>query len=343
MTDRLLSSVVAVSLALLVWLYARSRDQEILDNVPIPVQLMLGSNQADHYSLEVNGPSQVMVSFTGSPPRIRELRGMIQRNELHIELTVTVPDERLNESRYSDTIVVEASSVHAPAGVTAMMVEGRNRIPVTLHRLGERQLPVKLDHLQEEMLGPVVLEPATVLVRGPQEVLDRARFITTMPSEMPTRPANALPNAATVARMNLSQELEGRPVKVWPSKVTVRLPARPHRIYDLSDVQVNFLCPANFLLRPKFIEEPSGRINLRLQGPVQEETPRVFAFIDLSRGRFTPGLNHEPLQLQLPKDFSLLVEPPRVMTFELEQADFQPWDGPLKGLPGAAGLTPSSP
>ena len=341
MTDRLLSSAVAVSLALLVWLYARSRDQEILDNVPIPVHLTLAPHQADHYSLELNGPAQVMVSFTGSPPRIRELRGMLQRNELRIELTITVPDERLNESRYSDTIVVETSSVHAPPGVTAMTVEGRNRIPVTLHRLVERQLPVKLDHLQEELLGPVGMEPATVLVRGPQEVLDRAKAITTMPSEMPTRRADAPPNLDTVTRMNLVQELEGRPVKVWPSKVTVRLPARQLRTYELNDVRVHFLCPANFLLRPHFFSERDGRISLRLQGPWQEEPPRVFAFIDLTKGPFTGGLNHEPLQLQLPKDFTLLAEPPRVMTFELDQPDFQTWDGPLKGLP-ATGLTPSS-
>ena len=36
MFDRLLSALVATGLALLVWLYARSRDQEILDNVPVP-------------------------------------------------------------------------------------------------------------------------------------------------------------------------------------------------------------------------------------------------------------------------------------------------------------------
>src|SRR5581483_1499481 len=41
MMDRMISIFVAVSLALLVWLYARSRDQEILDNVLLPVQVAL--------------------------------------------------------------------------------------------------------------------------------------------------------------------------------------------------------------------------------------------------------------------------------------------------------------
>ena len=41
MTDRLISLAVAIILGFLVWLYARSRDQEMLDNVPIPVQITL--------------------------------------------------------------------------------------------------------------------------------------------------------------------------------------------------------------------------------------------------------------------------------------------------------------
>ena len=39
MLDRILSSLVALSLALMVWLYLRSRDHEMLDDVPIPVQI----------------------------------------------------------------------------------------------------------------------------------------------------------------------------------------------------------------------------------------------------------------------------------------------------------------
>jgi len=204
------------------------------------------------------------------------------------------------------------------------MVEGRNRIPVTLHRLVERRLPVRFEHAQgEPPAGPVVLEPPTVLVRGPQEVLDRVRWIPTVPSDLPTRPLRAAPSAAA-GRMPLVQELEGRPVRVVPDRVLVRVPTQARKIYDLPDVPVHFLCPANFLLRPKFIDERAGRISLRLQGPAQDEPPRVSAFIDLSRGRFTSGLNHEPLQIQLPRDFQLAQEPPRVVAFELLPADFVP-------------------
>jgi hypothetical protein len=331
MLDRILSVVVAVGLALLLWLYARSRDQEILDNVVIPVQLALAGSQSEQYNLETHGDVRVMVSFAGAPSRIRELRGILQRGELHVELTYNVPEDRLAEGRYADTILVEASDVHAPPGVTPIMVEGRNRIPITIHRLVEKRLPVRFDYGREESGGGrVIVEPATVLVRGPQEVLDRARFISTQPAALPPRPANAPPWFTAVGKVPLVQELENRPVRVIPDRVTIRAQAR--QLYELPDVPVHFLCPVGFRLRPEFLDNRSGHLKLKLWGPVQDEVPRVYAFVDLTRSRFTPGLNHEPLQLQLPKDFTLEQEPSRVVAFELIPADFIPRD--LGTVPG---------
>lgn len=322
--DRMLTLLVALSMALLVWLYARSRDQDTLDNVPIPVEVSLAPGQAEHYNLEINGGSQVLVSFTGPPSRIRDLQGALQRQEIHVAVTVTVPDERLHEGRYADTLHVESSDVPAPAGVTAMVVEGRNRVAVTLHRLVERRLPVRFEHARDEPPGPVELDPPTVLVRGPQEVLDRVRAIPTRPSELPTRPSGTGPNAAAVSRVPLVQELEGRPVRVLPPRVTVRVPAQARKVYELADVPVNFLCPVGFGLRPLYLDERAGRLNLRVIGPVQVEPPKVVAYVDLSRGRFTAGRNHEPLYIQLPRDFEFAEDPPRYAAFELKQADFAP-------------------
>src|ERR1700676_4512202 len=104
MFDRLISFLVALSLASLVWLYARSRDLETLDNVAIPVQIVLAPGQAEHYELEITGPSQIPVSFTGPPSRLRELRRLLQEGGLRVDVTLTVPEERQYESRYLDTV-----------------------------------------------------------------------------------------------------------------------------------------------------------------------------------------------------------------------------------------------
>jgi hypothetical protein len=321
MIDRVLSLVVAVSLAFLVWLYAASRDQEILDNVPVPVHITLAPGQAEHYDLEITGPSQVTVSFTGPPSRIRELRGLLQRGQIQVEMPLTVPEEREQESRFLDTVLVTPRDVRTPPGVTPVVVEGRNRIPVTLRRVVERHLPVRLNCSPEDRIAQVAIEPPTALVRGPQEVLDQARTLPTEPfplpaqSEAPVGQETVVNGVATLAR-----ELEGHAVRVSPAAVAVRLTLKPRqKLYVLNDVPVHFLCPANFTLRPLFVgNERGGRTMVHVTGPAGEEPPAVVAFIDLTQRKFTPGLYaDEPLQVQLPKDFRLAQTPPRSAAFRL--------------------------
>jgi hypothetical protein len=320
MVDRIISLAVALSLALLVWLYARSRDQEVLDNVPIPVQITLPPGQEEQYALEVNGPSSVPVSFTGPPSRIRELRGMLQRGDLPIQVTLTVPEDRTEDGhfldRYLDTVHIDAADVHAPPGVTPMIIEGRNRIPVTFHRLVERRLAVRVDSALEERAGQITLEPANVLVRGPQEVLDKVHFITTQPASLPAHGDGAMKGPLSLGPIPLVTELEGRAVRTTPGAVMVRWTPKP-RIYELK-ARVQFLCPSNFPLRPKFIgDSRAGEITLRLQGPDMAEEPKILAYIDLTQGNFLAGLNHEAVRLQLPRDFQLIQDPPRPVAFEL--------------------------
>jgi hypothetical protein len=316
MFDRLLSVLVSVTLALLIWLYARSRDQEVLDGVPIPVQVKVAPHQADHYHLELTGPAQLPVSFAGPPARIRELQGMLQRHDVQIVLTVTVPDQRLGDARYSDALLVEPGDIHAPVGVTPLLPEGRNRIPFVLHRQVERRLPVRFENLRDEPAGLVIITPPTVLVRGPQEVLDRLRDVPTEPSELPSRSLRA--SGGAVVRVPMVRELEGRPVRVTPGEVQVRVPSQVRKAYDLTDVPIHFLCPPDLKARPKFFAGGRDKVCLRVVGPLQDEPPKVRAFVDLTRGQFSSGLYHEPLQIQLPKDFQLDdQEPPRVIAFEI--------------------------
>src|SRR5262249_30231606 len=152
MIDRVISSLVALSLAALIWLYARSRDLDTLDNVPVPVQIVLASGLADQYDLDLPDPCQVLASFTGPPSRIREVRSQLHHGDLHVEITLTVPENLQNESPYLATVRVDASDIRAPQGVTPLVVEGRNRIPVTLHRLVERPLPIRFTHLLQDRL-----------------------------------------------------------------------------------------------------------------------------------------------------------------------------------------------
>jgi hypothetical protein len=328
MLDRTLSALVAVSLAFLVWLYARCRDQEVLDNVPVPVKVTLPPGEASQYTLETPEPCQVPVSFSGPPSRIRELRGLLQRGELRVPVTLSIPEERRRESRYAETVRIQAADIHPPPGVTAVVVEGRNHIPVTLHRLVERHLPVRLDYRTEDAVADVQVEPATVLVRGPEELLDRTCVIATQPCPLPPRQeGTASSGPIALEPVPVVQELDGHPVRVTPAQVSVKVTLKPRRkVYEL-DLPVRFLCPADFALRPRFTEEmPEGKITLKVEGPAADDPPVVLAFIDLTRRKHESGLYLEPLRLELPRECQALPGGPPLIRFRLE-----PPEGTLTG------------
>jgi len=321
MMDRILSVFVAVCLSLLIWLYSRSRDQETLDNVPIPVKIVLTPRQAELYSLELSSEAQILASFSGPPYRLRELHGMLQRKEIEVVKTITVPDDKLNLSRINDVVVVERGDINTPLGINALTLDGRNRVSYTLHRMDEKRFPVRFDHVREGPIGPVLIEPAEVLVRGPREVLQRMQAIPTVPSELPRRPLLAKPEEAAIGRAHLVEEVEGRPVKVTPPVVKIRVPGQARKTYELTDVPVMFLVPPQFDFTPRFVDERDGKVNLKIIGPPREEAPKVVVYVDLRLGKYTAGIYNETFVVQLPKDFELApVGPSQRVSFELRSS-----------------------
>jgi hypothetical protein len=313
-----LEVLVALSLAFLIWLYSRGRDQDTLDHVPIPVQVSLAHELADQYDLEVTGPSRVQVSFSGPPSRIRELRTNLQRGEVKVALTLQIPPERLGQSRYRDTLRVEPGDVPVPPGVTVIVVEDRNRIPVTVRRLVERCLPVRLDYT-DERISQVKLEPATVRVRAPQDILDRTRALPTLPFALPSSAAESGAEGLLKGEISLACELDGRPIQTSPASVSFRLRLRPRqKTYELSTVPIHFLCPANFPFQPRFAGYGAGTIGVRVTGPAADGPPPLEAFVDLTRGQYAAGDNEALLEIQLPGGYQLAQELPRRVAFHLE-------------------------
>jgi hypothetical protein len=315
----ILESLVALSLAFLVWLYARSRHQDTLDQVPIPVQIALAPALAGQYDIEVSGSSRVLVSFTGPVSCMRELRDKLQRGGIRVNLTVTVPEDRQGDSVYRDTLYVEAAHVPVPPGVEPSLVEAPFCIPVALHRLADRRLPVRLDYAGESRISQIKLEPATVMVRGPKDILDRATGIPTQPYFVPATSDGRSANETVVrGEIALIHELEGRPIQITPETVTFHYRVQPRqKSYELTEVPVQFLCPPDFPWRPRFGSPREGKIMLRVTSPTAEEFPSVLAFVDLTHGDFTQGRNREAVRLQLPRDAQLAQETP-VVTFYLD-------------------------
>src|SRR5208283_2488261 len=88
--------------------------------------------------------------------------------------------------------------------------------------------------------------------------------------------------------------------------------------YELTDVPVHFLCPPDFPWRPRFGSPQVARVNLKVMSPTADEAPSMTAYVDLTRGEFTPGRNKEPLRVQLPRDAQLAQDVLPLITFYLD-------------------------
>lgn len=333
MLDRILSVFVSLLLGFLVWLYARTRDQETLDNVPIQVQVTVTPGQAAHYQVELLDTPQIPVSFTGTPSRLRELRTRLQNGEIRAAVVMEIPEGNLQDAKYADLARVLPRHIPAPPGVKPTVVEGQNRLRVQFHRLIERSLKVQLEHTSETRLVGLTLDPPTVVVRGPQELLERLRSLPTKSVPIPEaeEPVGES-RQVTTKPIPLVDQLEGRKLTLNPPAVTARFTVQPRqRVYTLDDVAVQFLCPPGFALRPLFDDERGGKITLKLSGPHSEELPAVVAYVDLSGRKWEPSLYDEPVRLHIPKEYRLEGDPPGRVSFRLVPGSSVPREGLLPG------------
>lgn len=314
----LLEIVVALCLAFLIWLYAHSRAQTGLDNVVVPIALQLDAAQQENYELELSGPRRVTVSFSGSGSRIRELRRLLQRGSVKAVVPCNVPPEREKESRFIEKLRVLPEFIAVPPGLSLVVAEENAIVPVTFHRIVERELPVRLDVAGDVRVRTVQLEPAVVTVRGPKAILERARTLPTQPLAF-TLTGDENEEKASVGQVALVTELEGRPVQARPEKVSYNCRVQPRqRVYEMNDVPVEFLLPAGFPYRPRFASEHVGRISVKFLGPPVDELPAVLAYIDLRGGNVGLGRNSSAVRIQLPKEFQLAPENVTRVPFVLE-------------------------
>lgn len=335
MTDRILTPIIALGLAFLVWMYSRSRDVETFD-AQVPVEVELHSAQVGNYELDDAGPRSVPISFSGPPSRVRELRRMLRQGEVPIKRTVTVPEEHLEDNEHTAIVRIDPAQVPAPPGVTPLIIEAQNRLVVTMRRIVEKQLPVRFVNDNPDRVKQEIIEPSVVTVRGPKQILAGLDHISTQYFTLPDKPGATQPLVVdTPVVCPLITEVNGKPIRPQPNTVQVRFTLEPRQsVKELTDVTVHFLCPANFPYRPEFTNERAGKISLRVRGPSGEDRPRADAYVDLTSRKFGPGLHaEEPLRIQLPPGYQIIGEPPRLSSFRLVplESPAKPPEGNLRG------------
>lgn len=347
MFDRfVVTPVIALGLAFLIWVYLRSRDQEV-QVYSVPVKVSIDAQQEDRYVFESKPDTKMRVKFYGLPARLRAVKEMVDLGELALRRVARAPaevDQRL-DSEYQETLQFDATALTPtlPLGVHAEIAPADARVPVVFKRIIEKTLLVQpnISLAGYELDGPVRAEPPTVKVTGPKSVLDQVSHLV-LDAWQPTPPAGF--ELMTENSVELTSKLrvpakigrEAVTVKVTPEVVEVKVKVKPAlRVYELTDVPVHFLCPADFPYRPQFPSESHATCKVRVRGPANK-SPEVRAYVDLPALAAQQALKHGTypdvtISVDLPNGFFLDGAPPKLSAFKLVQLD------PAPGKPTGGG------
>jgi hypothetical protein len=308
---------VASCLATTIWLYMHSRAHQTLDHVQVPIVIQLTPGQRDQFDLELPSAPKTNVSFTGPSIRMRELRKKLYRGQIQATIAYVISEDRTKESSFADVVRLEGAALNVPPGILVEWFDPNLTIPVTVHRLTERSLPVRLEYTGDVRVSGIKLDPPTVLVRGPKSLLDRAQSISTLPFEFPPTDEETKEDAKDT--IGLVGELGGRPVQVSPAQVEFRAKVQPRkRVREIVDVPIRFSIPDRYPWQPHF-EGNAGKLNLRVIGPTGDESPRVRAYIDLDQQAYGRGRNDGPVRIELPKEFELVEHRTPLAVFYLDE------------------------
>jgi len=341
----IVTPVIALGLAFLIWVYLRSRDQEV-QVYSIPVEISIAAEQADRYVFDSRPDTKLRVKFYGLPARLRTVKDMVELGELVLRKVVRVPpevDQRL-DNEYQEVLQLDASTILAalPLGVHAEINPAEGRIPVGLKRIVVKTLVLQHNVLpigsQYMLDGAPVLTPSTVTVRGPKSVLDEVSKLVLDPWQ-PTPPGGLdVTKEGSIelsSRLRVPTKIGAATVTVTPETVDLRVKVKAAlQVYELTDVPIHFLCPADFPFRPQFPAESHSTCKLRVRGPANK-TPEARAYIDLPALAQQQQLKHGiypdvVISVDLPNGYFLVGDPPKLSAFKLVQLE----SGPTKAAGG---------
>lgn len=337
MFDRIMTLIVAVGLGFLVWVYIRSRDQDYYER-ELPLVVSVAPSQAEHFTLEQTEPYAIPVVFSGPPSRIREVQTLFRQGALKLHHAIVLPEDKVKDVREAtvNTVIrLDAATLPVPNGVRADIPEMKKSLNVGLRRIVEVKLPVRLNLLGTGQTDRVVFEPATVMVRGPKEILDRQTSIATEPFAPPPLEPDKAELQLPATTLRLPGKLGEQLVTVTPSQVQATITLKgPQKLQELTEVPVQFLAPPRFPYRPRFTSDRADTLTLKIRGPNSELRPEVTAYIDLTQRKFGPGLHaDEPIQIRLPPGYTLVSQSVARLSIQLDPVETGPESNLEKRLP----------
>lgn len=194
--------ILALALGTLLWLTVSGH--QIERNVPVPLafsnmpaSLEMTGDQIDSIGVRVRGPEDIVSSLGQGNLRVI------------VDLSAARPGANL--------MVLRVDEVVAPAGIEVLQVDP-GAVTVTLERSGQIEVPVRSNVEGQPAAGFVIrgttVEPATVVVIGPESRLKQAAAVVTERVSVDGRTADVVEDVSvgvTDAELRL---LEPRTVRV---------------------------------------------------------------------------------------------------------------------------------
>ena len=203
MFDRyVITPIIALGLAFLIWVYVRSRDQDV-QNYFMPVEVAIDPQQADRYVFEGKSELKMRVKFFGLPRQLRQVKESVDQDDLGFARSCTC---RSRSTRGWTTNIAKRCSSMPPSSWPrcrrAFMRRSPRRGPGAGHsEAAHREVSALKPNVtpsssQYELEGPVRLEPANVKVTGSKSVLDAQSQLVLEPGSRRC-PAPSIPRRIT--------------------------------------------------------------------------------------------------------------------------------------------------
>jgi len=311
LTDNIEVKLVAFAMAIALWVYATNEHYKE-HTVKIPVKIDVPEGVA----VLKSSAQRVEVIFSGPERLISELRDNEAAGKVGVTFTVKPKEAEADEWKRTFVIEGTKSFTGVPSGLRVNRIRPR-RIDVTLARLTEKDIPVRLNIVGDPPAGYTIAPgnvwvfPSVVKVRGVKTVLEKAEFIRTLPFDISKWPTLEQKEVYIERRIGIEQKVrikkdsgyEEHPVscdetvQFWIKLVEV--PAE--KVFE--GIPVEVLSPFNY---PYLVNLLEHTVDVVLTGPraqLERLKPEdISAFVDVS-GLRPSKLPHKcPISLLLPPE-----------------------------------------
>ncbi len=300
--------LVALALAIILYLHVfTSRERVVTLGIPIELEAV---PRGLTWSGEV--PATAQVRFRGVGVDLLKLRARLETARVRVEVGEARP------GLYQRTLVPQ--DVVMPSGISAQAVEvlSPRSISLQFDQLVARRLPVR-PHIQGRVAtgytvhGAAVVEPESLLVRGPSSILSELEYLTTEPvdvsgcSDLLTRQVSVLPQedcstepSVVTVRVSvervISRSFGPLPVEVLRSR-DVRL-----RRVEPEGGMVVISGPASVI---ESLEPDDLRLSLDARGLPPGGTYTLMASVELGRVEVAGSVSIQPVR---PEKFEVELE-----------------------------------